>query len=218
MKLYHYDHCPYCVKARMIFGLKSVPVEVIPLANDDEATPIGLVGQKMVPILVREDGRAMPESLDIIRYIDGLAKYGPPLVAPSRKKPELEEWLQKMRTYHYKLAMPRWPQMDLPEFQTPEAIAYFTKKKTEYTGPFAEALKESPQLMEVAQKELADLERLMGYTDWFWGEPTMDDFHVFANLRILTVVKGLEFPQKVNSYMNGLAQRSKVPLHWEQAL
>ena len=22
MKLYSYDHCPYCVKARMIFGLR----------------------------------------------------------------------------------------------------------------------------------------------------------------------------------------------------
>ncbi|POU69340.1 glutaredoxin, partial [Pantoea sp. PSNIH4] len=27
MKLYIYDHCPFCVKARMIFGLKNLPVE-----------------------------------------------------------------------------------------------------------------------------------------------------------------------------------------------
>ncbi|EPT9973233.1 glutaredoxin, partial [Escherichia coli] len=25
MKLYIYDHCPYCLKARMIFGLKNIP-------------------------------------------------------------------------------------------------------------------------------------------------------------------------------------------------
>ncbi|MDN5160564.1 glutaredoxin, partial [Escherichia coli] len=24
MKLYIYDHCPYCLKARMIFGLKNI--------------------------------------------------------------------------------------------------------------------------------------------------------------------------------------------------
>ena len=41
-----YDHCPFCVRARMIFGLKNLPVELIVLANDDEATPIGLVGKK----------------------------------------------------------------------------------------------------------------------------------------------------------------------------
>ncbi|MDU1427151.1 MAG: glutaredoxin, partial [Klebsiella michiganensis] len=27
MKLYIYDHCPFCLKARMIFGLKNIPVE-----------------------------------------------------------------------------------------------------------------------------------------------------------------------------------------------
>ena len=51
MKLYIYDHCPFCVRARMIFGLRQIPVELIHLANDDEATPIGLIGAKQVPIL-----------------------------------------------------------------------------------------------------------------------------------------------------------------------
>lgn len=51
MKLYIYDHCPFCVKARMIFGLKNIPVELNVLQNDDEATPTRMIGQKMVPIL-----------------------------------------------------------------------------------------------------------------------------------------------------------------------
>ena len=54
MKLYVYDHCPFCVRARMIFGLKNLPVELVVLANDDEATPIGLVGKKVVPILSKK--------------------------------------------------------------------------------------------------------------------------------------------------------------------
>ena len=37
MKLYVYDHCPFCVRACMIFGLKNLPVELVVLANDDEA-------------------------------------------------------------------------------------------------------------------------------------------------------------------------------------
>ena len=37
MKLYIYDHCPFCLKARMIFGLKNLPVELVTLLNDDEA-------------------------------------------------------------------------------------------------------------------------------------------------------------------------------------
>ena len=55
MKLYIYDHCPYCLKARMIFGLKNIPVELHVLLNDDAETPTRMVGQKQVPILQKDD-------------------------------------------------------------------------------------------------------------------------------------------------------------------
>lgn len=70
MKLFVYEHCPYCVKARMIFGLKNLPVEVKALLNDDEKTPTSMVGKKVVPILQKQDGSFMPESMDIVQYID----------------------------------------------------------------------------------------------------------------------------------------------------
>ena len=59
MKLYIYDHCPFCVRARMIFGLRDVAVEEVVLANDDETTPIGMIGSKQVPILQKKDGSFM---------------------------------------------------------------------------------------------------------------------------------------------------------------
>ena len=46
MKLYIYDHCPFCVRARMIFGLRGLPVEEAVLLNDDEAAPIAMIGAK----------------------------------------------------------------------------------------------------------------------------------------------------------------------------
>ena len=64
MKLYIYDHCPFCVRARMAAGLFGADVEEVVLANDDEATPIGMIGAKQVPILQKEDGSFMGESLD----------------------------------------------------------------------------------------------------------------------------------------------------------
>ncbi len=57
MKLYIHDHCPYCLKARMIFGLKNIPVELHVLLNDDAETPTRMVGQKQVPILQKDDSR-----------------------------------------------------------------------------------------------------------------------------------------------------------------
>ncbi len=59
MKLYIYDHCPYCLKARMIFGLKNIPVELHVLLNDDAETPTRMVGQKQVPILQKDDPAAI---------------------------------------------------------------------------------------------------------------------------------------------------------------
>jgi len=73
MKLYIYDHCPFCVKARMIFGLKNLPLELIVMLNDDEQTPKKLIGQKMAPILQQADGSAVPESMDIVRLVDKYA-------------------------------------------------------------------------------------------------------------------------------------------------
>ena len=218
MKLYHYDHCPYCVKARMIFGLKTVPLQLEALANDDEETPIGLIGAKMVPILIREDGEPMGESLDIIRYVDGLARYGEPMINPSRRDERLNTWLAGMREYHYSLAMPRWVEMGLPEFETKSSVNYFVEKKTKSIGDFKKAMNNSKKLVAKAQEHLKELDAFMGSTDWFWGEPTMDDIHLFANLRVLTTVKGLEFSSKISAYTQRLSDRSRVPLHWDKAL
>ena len=100
MKLYYYDHCPFCVRARMIFGLRDVAVEEVVLANDDEATPIGMIGSKQVPILQKEDGSFMGESLDIVRYIDqGRLK--------EEVRPEVQAWLDKVGEYNNKLVQPR---------------------------------------------------------------------------------------------------------------
>ena len=100
MKLYIYDHCPFCVRARMIFGLRDVAVEEVVLANDDEATPIGMIGSKQVPILQKEGGSFMGESLDIVRYIDqGRLK--------EEVRPEVQAWLDKVGEYNNKLVQPR---------------------------------------------------------------------------------------------------------------
>ncbi len=46
MKLYYYDHCPFCVRARIAAGLLGADVEDVVLANDDEATPISMIGAR----------------------------------------------------------------------------------------------------------------------------------------------------------------------------
>ena len=218
MKLYHYDHCPYCVKARMIFGFKNVDFELQALLNDDEETPISLTGKKMLPILVEEGRPPLPESLDIVDYIDGLEKYGHPIVGASRKDAHLDQWLVDVRKYHYFLAMPRWIKAGLEDFATQGAVDYFVGKKTAMMGgSFADREKESAKFIAMAHSHFKELNRYDLAAKFLWGELSYDDFHLFATLRCLTVVKGVEFSPGMKSYTEFISEKSKVPLHWDLA-
>ena len=76
--LYVYDHCPFCVRARLAFGLKGIKYDTRFMANDDVDLPTALVGKKISPIF--DDGKGTKpyaESLDIVRNVDKDPAYGP---------------------------------------------------------------------------------------------------------------------------------------------
>lgn len=73
MKLYVYEHCPFCIRARMIFGLKQIDFDLGIIMEGDIDTPTKMIGKKMVPILQKDDGSYMGESLDIVSYVDQLS-------------------------------------------------------------------------------------------------------------------------------------------------
>ncbi|MGQ0286113.1 glutaredoxin 2 [Pasteurellaceae bacterium 22721_9_1] len=216
MQLYVYDHCPYCIRARMIFGLKNIPFEKRVLLNDDETTPIGLIGKKVVPILVKEDGTAMPESLDIVRYVD--THFGSPILS-EQVRPALEQAMKKIGSYYNHLLLPRFIQLGLPEYGTESAVQYFVKKKTDFIGDFAENLSNSQQYIDQLQQDLIELGNLILAEDKANGEQlSFEDIMLFPMLRNLTCVKGLTFPTHVKNYINTMAQLSQIDLYWENAI
>ncbi|BEO42777.1 glutaredoxin 2 [Serratia marcescens] len=209
MKLFIYDHCPFCVKARMIFGLKHLPIRLVTLLNDDETTPFNLIGKKMVPILLKDDGEAMPESLDIVRYVDGLD--GKPVLT-GRTNPAIAEWLRRVDSYAAKLLLPRIAHADLEEFATDSARRYFIDKKQASIGDFAEHLANSADLIAELETDLQTLSPLIVSADAVNGELSEDDIHLFPLLRSLSIVAGVALPDNVEAYRNRMAQRSEVPL------
>ncbi|WP_373819770.1 glutaredoxin 2 [Glaesserella sp.] len=215
MKLYIYDHCPFCVRARMIVGLKKLDVEFITLLNDDEQTPIGLVGKKVVPILVKEDGSAMPESLDIVKYVD--ENYGDKLLADDIR-PEINEWIKQVSSYYNHLLLPRFIQLGLDEYKTQSAIDYFVAKKTESIGDFAENLARSAEYIAKLTQDLTALENLIVSPEAVNGKLSLEDIVLFPMLRNLTCVKGLIFPPKVKNYVEKMAELSQVSLYSERAV
>lgn len=215
MKLYVYDHCPYCVRAKMIFGLKNIPVEITVIANDDEDIPVSLVGKKVVPILVKEDGTAMPESLDIVHYVD--TNYGEKIISETIR-PEIEAWAAKLSKIYNHLLLPRFVKLGLAEFEKQSAIDYFVQKKTEFIGDFAENLAQSEQYIQAVQPLLTELADLIKSENALNGELSLEDIIVFPMLRNLTCVKGVEFPKTVLDYLTKMSASSKVELYLSRAI
>ncbi|XXQ67465.1 glutaredoxin 2 [Neisseriaceae bacterium B1] len=216
MKLYIYDHCPFCVRARMIFGLRQVPIEEVILLNDDEKTPIDLIGAKQVPILEKPDGTHMGESLDIVRFIDEYA--GKPRLDETIR-PEIQVWFEHVNDYYNRLIMPRDVQLKLAEFATQSAIDYFVHKKEAQFGSFADNLAKTDEYLAQIHADLQDLDVLIASPEYANGQQeSMEDILIFPVLRNLTMVKGIVFPEKTLAYIHTMSQKTGVNLYFKQAV
>ena len=209
MKLYVYDHCPYCVKARMIFGLKNIPFELDVLLNDDEATPVSMVGKKVVPILRKNNGSYMPESMDIVHYVD---QFQSPVILTGKTNPQMSEWLNTVGGYINNLLMPRYVRANLAEFKTQSARDYYQQKKEAFIGSFAGHIANTPALIDRINADLLMLDKLIVAENACNGKFSVDDIHLFAVLRGLSIVKGVSYPDTVDHYRKKMAELSGVNL------
>lgn len=216
MHLYIYDHCPFCVKARMIFGLREVPVTLKTLLNDDAETPTQLVGEKKVPILEFEDGYTLDESLAIVTCIDSEAEGVK--VMDGTRNPEIARWVSAASETVAKLFIPRVPKASLGEFATPEAAEHFTHNKQAMFGDFETLLDQTPELLVGTQRWLNELDALIQSPEAVNGVLSLDDIELFPVLRQLSLVAGVQYPERVEAYRQAISRRADVPLHDEIAI
>ncbi len=217
MKLYVYDHCPFCTRARMAAALRGVATELVYLPNDDEDTPIRLIGAKQLPILQKEDGSHMGESLDIVRYFyrqDSSA-------LDEAVRPEIQAWVEAFGDWGYRLIMPRSVQLGLPEFAAESSVAYFKAKKEAFLeASFEQLLQETPRYLAQAQEALRVLDGLIapnaGYANG--THLSMEDILVFPLLRNLSMVKGVAYPDNVAHYVRTMSQAAKIPLFFDRSV
>lgn len=209
MKLYVYDHCPFCVKARTIFGLKDTAFDLVILLNDDEATPTRMIGKKMAPIL-EHDKRSIAESMDIVAYVDGLSGSR---VLSTASNPALAQWNSQVTGPLYSLAIPRWAAADFEEFSTPAARAYFTRNKEAMLGSFEDHIADSADYIATLNHHLWALEPMIQSADAVNGELSEDDVHLFATLRGMSIVRGIVYPPAVQAYRLRMSERTGIDLH-----
>lgn len=197
MKLYHYLHCPFCIRIRMVLGHLQQSYDSIVLPYDDEKTPIDLMGVKMLPIMQIED-RISNESLDIISMLDKDDKLG--TIESVKNYSSLEPILNEIGSNVHSLAMPYW--IWTAEFNE-ESRNYFQKKKEVKRGPFSELVKKQGSFINGLQ------ETLKQHSDLFETPVTketvqLNDILIASHLWGMYVVPEFQFEPKVHHYLQSV--------------
>jgi glutaredoxin 2 len=244
--VYVYDHCPFCVRVRLALGIKNIKHTVVFMANDDVNTPTKLVGKKIAPIFsLPEDNFVMGESLDIIEKVDSDERFGNTgQILPATGRKDIKAWQKSVQTLLRTLQRPRYVATGLlPEFQQLDGRHAFIKnhqlppyEKPEWKGDgseenpgmpmdqklklYAEAMATDPApLLEDLNAKLIELDDMV-YSEHYCSEGglSMDDIDLWSRLRSITIVKGVQWPSKLRSYMDNLSALGDVPLYDEMAL
>jgi glutaredoxin 2 len=203
MRLYLFEHCSLCFRVRMIAALKRVHLQETVLLDDDSDTMLALVGKRQIPILVKDDGQAMLESMEMVSYIDGVG--ASVLTGPER--PDIAAWTAKVVPKTAPLTMPRYPLLGLPEFGTVAALDHYNVRKRKTFGDFVELRAHTRHYIAELLPDLDALEALIERPSAINGKLSLDDIRVLPLLRSAAVVKGLRFPTKVRAYFEEMMGR-----------
>lgn len=203
MKLYMFEHCSLCFRARMTAALKRRHLQEAVVLDDDTETMVSLVGKRVIPILVKDDGTAMLESMDMVRHIDGL---GEPVLTGA-ERPEVATWAERVVSKTAPLTMPRYPLLGLPEFATVAALDHYNLRKRRAFGDFVELRANTRRYVAELLPDLEDLDRLIESPLAINGTLSLDDVRVLPLLRSAAVVKGLRLPRKVRDYFESMMSR-----------
>jgi glutaredoxin 2 len=203
MRLYLFEHCSVCFRVRMAAALKQLHLQETVVLDDDSATMIGLVGKRVIPILVKDDGRPMLESMDMVAHIDGVGERV--LTGPQRG--EISAWADAIVDKTVPLTMPRYPLLGLPEFGTIAARDHYVVRKRKRFGDFVELRAKTREQIDAVMPELETLDQLIESPSAVNGTLSLDDIRVLPLLRSAAVVKGLRFPQRVRDYFETMMSR-----------
>lgn len=192
LNLYHYVHCPYCIRVRMAFDFAKVPYLSKVVPYNDEKTPLELCQKKMLPI-VQNDQSAINESLDIIKKYCG-DKFDFSNITGLNA---VNSMVEGLGSEIHSLAMPYF--IWTPEFDE-ESRKYFQNKKEVKRGPFKDLMKRKEELIAKLNPKLRELEQELKP---FYQSQTLrlEDIMVAAHLWALFIVPEFQFSEKIYSYL-----------------
>lgn len=196
MRLYLFEHCSLCFRVRMIAAFKHLHLQETVVLDDDSEMMIELVGKRVIPILVRNDGSPMLESMDMVAYVDSIGDRV--LTGPERN--DVGAWAERVLGKLPPLTQPRYPLLGLPEFASVAALDHYHLRKRKTLGDFVELRANTRQHIGKLMPDLEELDGLIQSPLAINGKLSLDDVRILPLLRSAAVVKGLRFPSKVRDY------------------
>lgn len=195
MKLHIYEHCPFCVRARMIFGIKKIPFELRVMSEADAETPTSMVGKKIAPILEKDDGTFMAESMDIVHYVD---EQDGGRFLEGTGNAEIDRWCESVTSTLFRLAIPRFTRAEFAEINTAASREAYVQRERRAFGDLDELMLQTPALLQDMNARLAELETLLEHRE----EINESDFRLYPLLRSLTIVSDIRFGSNTRIYLD----------------
>ena len=203
MKLYMFEHCSLCFRVRMAAALKRVHLQEVVVLDDDTETMVALVGKRQIPILVKDDGQPMLESMAMVRYVDQLGE--PVLTGPER--PAIAAWEERITPKAARLTQPRYLLLGLPEFGSIAALDHYHLRKRKTLGDLVEQRANTRRYVDELMPDLENIDRLIESSQAVNGLLSLDDIRLLPVVRSLAVVKGLRLPQRLREYFETMMAR-----------
>jgi glutaredoxin 2 len=208
IKLYHYVHCPFCVRVRMTLGYLNLPYESIVLPYHDEKTPLSLTGIKMLPI-AEINGKLLNESLDIMALLDQENKLNLSHLKQVSNWPKINGWLDRLGKNIHNLAMPYW--IYTPEFDE-TSRQYFQTKKEAKRGSFKNLVKNRQLFENELTKDLSELEKEL--IPFFQSRTfTAFDILLASHLWGLYIVPEFQFSKVIHDYLQTVKKLCHFDYH-----
>jgi len=204
MKLLMFEHCSLCFRVRMVAALKGLPLEEQVVLDDDSEAMISLVGKRVIPILVKDDGTPMLESMDMVDHIEAMGS--PVLTGPER--PEIADLCAEILKISPYLTMPRYPLLGLPEMATIAAHDHYLVRKRKVYDDFVSLRARTREFLAELAPVLDRLDAEIVSAEAVNGTLSRDDIRLLPLLRSAAVVKGLALPEKVRAYFETLMSRT----------
>ena len=203
MKLYMFEHCSLCFRVRMTAALTQKHLQEVVVLDDDTETMVALVGKRQIPILVKDDGQPMLESMEMVRYVDRLGGS----VLTGTENPAIAALEDQITPKAARLTQPRYLLLGLPEFGSIAALDHYQQRKRKALGDLVELRANTRRYIDELMPDLEAIDRLIESPRAVNGSLSLDDVRVLPVVRSLAVVKGLRFPQRLRDYFETMMTR-----------